>query len=113
MITYGYQVQGPDDTVMCLAESVMKDLSDVVTPFAWLIDCIPARRCHLLTHVLQIHSRNGALVVNVIPPWLTGLQSTAKKYRAKLNKFANLPYDRVVGQVVSLRFTHRCQSCIS
>ncbi|KAI0809179.1 cytochrome P450 [Irpex lacteus] len=81
MITYGYQVQGPDDTVMCLAESVMKDLSDVVTPFAWLIDCIPA--------------------LNMIPPWLTGLQSTAEKYRAKLNKFANMPYDRVVGQVLN------------
>ena len=42
-ITYGYRMEGLDDALPLLAEAVMKDLSDVVTPFAWLIDCIPAR----------------------------------------------------------------------
>ncbi|KAI0700468.1 cytochrome P450 [Cytidiella melzeri] len=78
-IAYGHQVEGPHDEVMLLAEDVMKNLSEVVTPFAWLIDCVPA--------------------LAYIPPRLTGLQKIADRYRETLVKFANMPFETVKQQM--------------
>jgi hypothetical protein len=41
-ITYGYDVDGPDDRFVIMAEKVVADLGAVFAPGAYLVDTIPA-----------------------------------------------------------------------
>ncbi|KAI0700464.1 cytochrome P450 [Cytidiella melzeri] len=79
MITYGHQVEGPHDAVMLLAEAVVNDMSEIIAPFTWLIDYIPA--------------------LAYIPPRWTRFQKIADKYRETLCKFENLPFETVKQQL--------------
>lgn len=42
-ITYGHEVKDNNDPLVGLAEEVMNNLADVITPNKFLVDNIPAR----------------------------------------------------------------------
>ncbi|KAF9553881.1 cytochrome P450 [Agrocybe pediades] len=82
-ISYGYQVQGPDDHFVALSEKVMSYLEKVVTPNNYLVDSLP-----ILQH---------------IPEWLpgAGFKKEARTCKELLHRMMAEPYGMVVSQMQS------------
>ncbi|KAJ6525732.1 cytochrome P450 [Mycena capillaripes] len=81
MISHGYEVKGPDDPLVHLAEQVMSYVTLVITPNTFLVDSLPFLR--------------------YIPEWFPGakFQKEARNCRDVLNRLMREPYEIVQKQM--------------
>ncbi|KAH8108808.1 cytochrome P450 [Phellopilus nigrolimitatus] len=80
-ITYGYRIESVHDPLLGLAESVMNNLADVITPNKYLVDALPA--------------------LKYFPEWFPGCGfiRTAKAWKAILEQFMELPFIAVINSM--------------
>ncbi|KAJ7137669.1 cytochrome P450 [Mycena epipterygia] len=80
-ITYGYTVQGENDPIVSLVNSVMEEFSASVVPGAFLVDLIP--------------------ILKYVPSWMpgAGFRRKAKAWASHLNEMIDKPFKLVEDQL--------------
>ncbi|KAJ7286148.1 cytochrome P450 [Mycena rebaudengoi] len=80
-ITYGYTVEGDDDSIVRMVDNVMEEFSASIAPGAFLVDLIP--------------------ILKYVPSWMpgAGFQRKAKLWATHLSEMIEVPFEFVLSSM--------------
>lgn len=104
-ITYGHKVNGEDDPLVDLAESVMSNLAEVMIPGRYLVDAFPFRERVLVSSQSIKRVILFLALVRFLPKQLPGASflRKAEHSRQTLDEFMNTPFQEVRNKMVMNR----------